>query len=116
MQPGLVTDPSVGALVDAAFQPGDSSERKLQARTIELVGEVNTVLARAGQTISKVRTTLDASADTLGTKTVGDLESSATGVASSMRGLDGSVKSLGRDLPPRWSPRAPRRWSSCSRP
>ena len=98
VQPGLVTDPSVGALVDAAFQPGDSSERKLQARTIELVGEVNTVLARAGQTISKVRTTLDASAETLGSKTVGDLESSATGVASSMRGLDGSVKSLGRDL------------------
>jgi hypothetical protein len=98
VQPGLVTDPSVGALVDAAFQPGDSSERKLQARTIALVGEVNTVLARAGQTISKVRTTLDASAETLGSKTVGDLESSATGVASSMRGLDGSVKSLGRDL------------------
>ena len=98
VQPGLVTDPSVGALVDAAFRPGDSSERKLQARTIELVGEVNTVLARAGQTISKVRSTLDASAETLGTKTVADLESSATGVASSMQGLDGSVKSLGRDL------------------
>ena len=59
VQPGLVTDPSVGALVDAAFQPGTSSELKLQARTIGLVGEVNTVLARAGETISKVRTTLD---------------------------------------------------------
>jgi trimeric autotransporter adhesin len=98
VQPGLVTDPSVGALVDAAFQPGDSSERKLQARTIELVGEVNTVLAKAGQTISRVRTNLDASAETLGTKTIGDLGSSATGVASSMKSLDGSVKSLGSDL------------------
>ncbi len=98
VQPGLVTDPSVGALVDAAFQPGSSSELRLQARTIGLVGEVNTVLARAGETISKVRTTLDSSAETLGTKTVADLESSATGVASSMRGLDGSVKSLGREL------------------
>ena len=98
VQPGLVTDPSVGALVQAAFQPGTSSEMKLQARTIGLVGEVNTVLARAGETISKVRTTLDSSADTLGTKTVSDLQSSAVGVASSMRGLDGSVKSLGQDL------------------
>lgn len=98
VQPGLVTDPSVGALVDAAFQPGSSSELKLQARTIGLVGEVNTVLARAGETISKVRTTLDSSADTLGTKTASDLQASATGVASSMRGLDGSVKSLGQDL------------------
>ena len=98
VQPGLVTDPSVGALVDAAFQPGSSSELKLQARTIGLVGEVNTVLARAGETISKVRTTLDSSADTLGTKTASDLQASATGVASSMKGLDGSVKSLGNDL------------------
>ena len=98
VQPGLVTDPSVGALVDAAFQPGSSSEMKLQARTIGLVGEVNTVLARAGETISQVRSTLDSSADTLGTKTVSDLKSSAVGVASSMRGLDGSVKSLGQDL------------------
>jgi hypothetical protein len=98
VQPGLVTDPSVGALVDAAFQPGSSSELKLQARTIGLVGEVNTVLARAGETISKVRTTLDSSADTLGTKTASDLQASATGVAASMKGLDGSVKSLGQDL------------------
>ena len=98
VQPGLVTDPSVGALVDAAFQPGSSSELKLQARTIGLVGEVNTVLARAGETISTVRSTLDTSADTLGTKTAGDLQASATGVAASMKGLDGSVKSLGQDL------------------
>lgn len=98
VQPGLVTDPSVGALVDAAFQPADSSELRLQSRTIELVGEVNTVLARAGQTISQVRTTLDSSAETLGTKTVSDLEASAVGVASSMKSLDGAVQSLGQDL------------------
>ena len=98
VQPGLVTDPSVGALVDAAFRPGSSSELQLQARTIGLVGEVNTVLARAGATISRVRSTLDSSADTLGTKTVSDLQAGASGVASSMKGLDGSVKSLGKDL------------------
>lgn len=98
VQPGLVADASVGALIDAAFRPGDSSELELQSRTIGLVGEVNTVLARAGETISKVRTTLDSSAETLGTKTVADLEASATSVSSSMQSLDGSVRSLGADI------------------
>ncbi len=98
VQPGLVVDPSVGALVDAAFRPGESSELALQSRTISLVGEVNTVLARAGETISKVRTTLDSSAETLGTKTVADLEASAISVSSSMKSLDGSVRSLGQDV------------------
>ena len=80
VQPGLVTDPSIGALVDSAFNPGASEELELQSRTISLIGEVNAVLARASGTISDVRSNLTSSAETLGTQTVADLQSSTESV------------------------------------
>ena len=98
VEPGIVTDASVGALLDHAFNPSDSSQMQLEQRTIDLVTRVNAVLARAGTTISQVRSTLNSSAKTLGTKTVADLKSSATSITSSVEGLDSSVNSLGQDL------------------
>ncbi len=95
VQPGLVTDPSVGALVENAFNPAASEELALQARTVEVVGEVNEVLALAGDSITEVRTSLSSTTATLGEKTVGDLETSITGIASSMEALDGTVTGLG---------------------
>lgn len=62
VQPGLVTDPSMGALVDSAFNPATSHELELQRRTIDLIGDVNGVLARASSTISDVRRILSGSA------------------------------------------------------
>ena len=98
VQPGMVTDPSMGALVDAAFNPASSSELELQQRTIDLIGEVNLVLARASDTISGVRTSLTSSAETLGTQTVADLQASTQSVASNMSSLDGALQSLRGDL------------------
>lgn len=98
VQPGLVTDPSMGALIDAAFNPASSEELELQRRTIELIGDVNVVLSRASDTISDVRTNLTSSAETLGTQTVADLQSSTQSVASNMSSLDGALQSLRGDL------------------
>ncbi len=98
VQPGLVTDPSMGALVDSAFNPARSGELDLQRRTIELIGEVNLVLSRASDTISEVRTSLTSSAETLGTQTVADLQSSTQSVSSNMSQLDGALRSLQGDL------------------
>ena len=98
VHPGLVTDPSMGALVDSAFNPARSGELDLQRRTIELIGEVNLVLSRASDTISEVRTSLTSSAETLGTQTVADLQSSTQSVSSNMSQLDGALRSLQGDL------------------
>lgn len=98
VQPGLVTDPSVGGLIDAAFNPGSSTELELQSRTIELVGAVNAVLARASSAISDVRANLTSSAETLGTRTIADLQSSTQTVTSSMSGLGTTLEALRRDL------------------
>ena len=98
VQPGLVSDPSIQALVDSAFNPASSDELELQSRTIELVGEVNAVLARASSTISDVRSNLTSSAETLGTRTVADLQASTQSVTSNMTALDGALQSLRGDL------------------
>jgi hypothetical protein len=98
VQPGLVSDPSIGALVDSAFNPASSGELDLQRRTIDLITDVNLVLARASDTISDVRTSLTSSAETLGTQTVSDLQSSTQTVASNMSALDGALQSLRGEL------------------
>lgn len=98
VQPGLVTDPSMGALLDNAFNPATSSELRLEKRTVDVVGQLTSVLSRAGKTVTKVRRTLDRSSHELGTQTVQDLTDSTTGVAQSVKGLTSSVNSLGSNL------------------
>ncbi len=98
VQPGLVTDPSIGALVDSAFNPATSGELDLQRRTIELITDVNVVLAKASDTITDVRSSLSSTSETLGTQTVSDLQSSTQSVTSNMRSLDGALLSLRSEL------------------
>ena len=98
VQPGLVTDPSLGALVDAAFTPQSSRELELQTRTIKLIGDVNRVLVRADDTISDLRGTLDTTSKTLGTKTVSALRSSTEDVTTSMKASSAGLDALGDDL------------------
>jgi len=98
VQPGLVTDPSMGALVDSAFNPKSSTELQLQRNTIELVGDVNGVLARASSTISQVRRILSGSAETLGERTVQDLRASTQSVADSMEALGTSLDALDKQI------------------
>lgn len=98
VQPGLVTDPSVGALIDSAFNPKNSEELALETRTIALVGDVNEVLGRASGTISDVRTTLDASSKTLGTKTVQALTEDTKTISTSLKSSSDNIDSLGESL------------------
>lgn len=98
VEPGIVTDASVSAVLDRAFNPAGSEEMRLQQRTIDLMGQVNSVLTRAGATIARVRSSLDDSSKTLGTKTITDLQGSASSISTSLHGLNGSVTSLGQDL------------------
>lgn len=94
VQPGLVTDPSLGALVDSAFDPQSSTELALQRDTISTIGDVNTVLARASATIGDVRKNLSSSAETLGQQTVTDLQGSMESVTGSMETVGSALTSL----------------------
>ncbi len=98
VQPGLVTDPSVGALIDSAFNPKNSDELVLENRTIGLIGDVNDVLDRASGTISGVRKTLDVSSKTLGTKTVQSLTEDTKTISTSLKSSSDNIDSLSDEL------------------
>ncbi len=93
VQTGLVTDTSVSRLVDSAFAD-DNGTQELTSRTVALLGSVGTVLTDASTVLSKVEAQLDGSASQLGTKTIGDLESSASYITSALGGLSGDLDSL----------------------
>jgi hypothetical protein len=98
VQPGLVTDPSVGSLIDAAFNPNRSQEMELQLRTISVLGDVGAVLKDASKTITKVRTTLESSRDTIGRRVIGDLDASSDRLRSRMSDVGSTIESLGGDV------------------
>lgn len=98
VQAGLNTDLSFDGVVNAAFDTGPTSELALQQRTIELVAEVNGVLARAGATITEVRKNLDETSKTLGVSTAQELQSSSESLTASMKGLSGEIDNLRNDL------------------
>lgn len=98
VQPGLVTDPSVSGVLDSAFSTSPTSELALTRRTIEVVADVNDVLAKASKDISDVRKNLDSTSETLGKRTVEDLRGSTKTVSSSMKSLDGQLAALKGDI------------------
>ncbi|MGJ9421833.1 hypothetical protein [Aeromicrobium sp. CF3.5] len=93
VQPGLVTDTSLSQLVDSAFTD-DNGTRELTTSTIALLSSVGSVLTDASTVLAKVEEQLDASAGDLGSKTISDLESSATFVTSALGGLSTDLDSL----------------------
>lgn len=98
VQAGLNTDLSFEGVVNSAFDTSATSELALQQRTIELVTEVNSVLARAGATITEVRKNLDETSKTLGVSTAQELQRSSESLTASMKGLSGQIASLQTDL------------------
>ena len=70
----------------------------LQRRTISLVSDVNTVLTKAGSTITEVRQNLQETSQTLGAKTAGELRDNSTALAATMVDLKEQLKTLGADL------------------
>lgn len=93
VQTGLVTDTSVSRLVDAAFAD-DNGTQELTSRTVALLSSVGTVLTDASTVLTKVEAQLDGSASQLGSKTIADLESSASYITSALSGLSGDLDSL----------------------
>lgn len=98
VQPGLNTDLSADGVLASAFSSGTGSELELQRRTIALVSDVNTVLTKAGSTITDVRRNLQETSQTLGTRTAGDLRDNSQALAGTMSELKGQLGSLGTDL------------------
>lgn len=98
VQPGLNTDLSADGILAGAFSSGTGSELELQRRTIALVSDVNTVLTKAGSTITDVRRNLQVTSQTLGAKTAGELSSNSKALAATMVDLKGQLQRLGTDL------------------
>ncbi|WP_222126889.1 hypothetical protein [Curtobacterium pusillum] len=97
-QPGITTDLSTSGVLDGAFGSSDDSELALQRRTIDLIAQVNEVLARAGGTITEVRSNLESTSQTLGVRTAERLQESSAALASTMQSLTGELGSLQSDL------------------
>jgi hypothetical protein len=97
-QPGISTDLSSTGVVNAAFGSDTDSELALQRRTIDLISQVNEVLARAGGTITEVRSNLETTSATLGVRTAERLKESSSSLASTMKSLSGQLGSLKGDL------------------
>ena len=102
VQTGLITDPSVQGLMDAAFRTDTGSQLALTTSTIEALSQVNESLAKAHAIVDRVSTTLTGNADTIGTQTLADLTSSSQSLSSSMQSigtdLDGLTQTLTQTL------------------
>ncbi|WIB59857.1 hypothetical protein DEJ13_15660 [Curtobacterium sp. MCLR17_007] len=97
-QPGITTDLSSAGVMNGAFGSDTDSELALQRRTIDLIAQVNEVLARAGGTITEVRSNLESTSETLGVQTAQRLQQSSTALAGTMQSLTGELGSLQSDL------------------
>lgn len=98
VQPGINTDLSADGVLSGAFSSGTGSEMELQRRTIALVSDVNTVLAKAGSTITDVRRNLQVTSETVGVKTASELRDNSTALAGTMKDLKEQLEALGSDL------------------
>lgn len=94
VQPGLITDGSAAALADAAFSTDRDSLLALENRTVELFGNVNSVLAEATVVLADLQTQLRDNAGRLGNQTISDLQTSNAHLVSSLQGLVGDLGSL----------------------
>ena len=98
VQTGLITDPSVQGLMDAAFRTDTGSQLALTTSTIEVLSQVNESLAKAHAIVDRVSTTLTGNADTIGTQTLADLTSSSQSLSSSMQSIGTDLSGLTQTL------------------
>ena len=98
VQTGLITDPSVQGLMDAAFRTDTGSQLALTTSTIGVLSQVNESLAKAHAIVDRVSTTLTGNADTIGTQTLADLTSSSQSLSSSMQSIGTDLNGLTQTL------------------
>lgn len=98
VQTGLITDPSVQGLMDAAFRTDTGSQLALTTSTIEVLSQVNESLAKAHAIVDRVSTILTGNAGTIGTQTLADLTSSSQSLSSSMQSIGTDLSGLTQTL------------------
>ncbi|WP_315734085.1 hypothetical protein [Nocardioides imazamoxiresistens] len=92
VQPGLVTDPSVEALLTSAFAERPGSSRTLQLATLATISNVNATLDTVGTSLDEISTALSATATSFGTNARAGLE---TASGSLEQRIDGTIGELG---------------------
>lgn len=98
VQAGLVTDPSIQGLMDAAFRTDAGSELTMTTSTIEVLAKVNESLAQAHSIVDRASTTLADNAGTIGSQTLEDLTSSSQNLSSSMQSTGKELEGLSQNL------------------
>ena len=98
VQPGLVTDTSLTGLLDEAFSDDRGGAIDTEARTIEVIGDVTSVLTQAGAVLTDIETRLSDSAERLGAQTIADLQSSSVGVSEQLGSLSADLARLDGSL------------------
>lgn len=96
--PGVHTDVSASGLLSGTLVGAESSDTEQLARTLQLIADVTTVLARASATITQVSTNLTAAGETLGAQAVADLQQSAASLSAQMQALADQADALGSEL------------------
>jgi len=95
IQPGLVTDPSVKAMVDRAFGE-DSAAGQLEVSTIALVLTVTRHLTEALDFVDQVHETLQGDVTDLSHKVVSELEASSETVLAHLEAMQAEIAALGQ--------------------
>ncbi len=96
VQPGLVTDPSVSALVDRAYG-ADGYSAQLELSTITLVQNVTGQLSAALDFVDDVHAALEQDVAQLGEQTYRELESSSRSVLDHLEATSTELASILRD-------------------
>ncbi|RLP06096.1 hypothetical protein [Propionibacterium australiense] len=96
VQPGLATDSSSSALLDASAQV--NSQIDLEERTIAAAAQVSEMLAQTSQTIQDVRSSLDTSAGTIGNQTLSDMQASTQSLTDTMSSVGSQLDGLKSSL------------------
>ena len=97
-QAGFHTDLSFDGVIASAFNTGPTSDFGLQQRAIDLISEVNTVLTKAGTTITEVRENLDETSETLGASASAELSHSTESLMREMEMVGTQLAALDKEL------------------
>lgn len=94
VQPGYVSDASTGEVLDQAFRSSLQSESDLILQTINVMADLDDLLAEAGVTVGQARSDLRVAAETVGTQTVQDLQRSIGSITSSTEQMISTLSTL----------------------
>lgn len=98
VHPGLTNDLTAAGAINSSFSKNQNSTMELMQQTVEVVAEANQALADAANTISKIRSNLNSSADSLKTSTIQELEQSSKKLTGQLSDLQEKLANLRTNL------------------